>query len=61
MGTAYIQRLGYTVSHDESFEVSIGGNNATRTALVTHVLGDRLLANAHQARRVSKSLTWIQC
>jgi hypothetical protein len=35
---AYIQRLGYTVSHEESFVVSIGGSNATRTALVMHVL-----------------------
>ena len=35
---AYIQRLGYRVSHEESFDVSIGGSSATRTALVMHVL-----------------------
>lgn len=42
---AYIHRLGYTVSQEASFEVSIGGSNATRTALVTHVLIETLVNN----------------
>ena len=34
----YIQKLGYRVSHDESFDTSMGGSTAARTALVPSLL-----------------------